>query len=208
MAFELHCHLESWRQGKMWQCMEPLWQQNSWVHISYTRGLLFSGQSGQACLSGWAEILKSPNGTMPIILLELIERKGIMVPFFCDFTGCSADVLRQDQPNLTSRELQDHGQHNTSGLLMIVSTVHANHVISYSHVAPNLHDFLSSVTIHFHYMGRKDKWGLRGCCSFYHLLLCSTEERWFGTTSRWVNDDRIFRSWHKRENKGFSMQVW
>lgn len=95
---------------------------------------------------------------MPIVILELIERKGIMVPFFRDFTSCSADVLRQDQPNLTSRELQDHGQQNTSGLLMIVRTVDTNHVISYSHVAPNLHDFLSSVTIHFHYMGKNDTW--------------------------------------------------
>ncbi len=94
---------------------------------------------------------------MPIVILELVERKVIMVPFFCDFTNCSADVLRQDQPNLTSRELQDHGQQNTSGLLMIVRTVHVNHVISYSHVAPNLHDFLSSVMIHFHYMEKKDK---------------------------------------------------
>lgn len=164
---------------RMRQCKEPLWQQNSWVHISYTRGLLFSGQSGQACLSGWAEILKSPNGTMPIVILELIEWKGIMVPFICDFTGCSADVLRQDQPNLTSKKLQDHGQQNTSGLLMIVRTIHTNHVICYSHVAPNLHDFLSSVTIHFHYMEKK----ISG--DWEWLLVCSIEERWFGTTWRW-----------------------
>lgn len=153
---------------RMRQCKEPLWQQNSWVHISYTRGLLFSGQSGQACLSGWAEILKSPNGTMPIVILELIEWKGIMVPFICDFTGCSADVLRQDQPNLTSKKLQDHGQQNTSGLSYDSqdSPHKPCHLLLSCCSKPAWLPFFSHDSLSLH--GKKDKWWLRVTPCVFH----------------------------------------